>query len=119
MKELIAAIHALIEGDRAEAWRYPTVWKPLIARLIAALEAAEAENAELRARVAELEGRVPSDHRIRLFINSLRYYMRAAPYDSGDPYKNLEFLESVDAAAEWLETLPAAPVSPNGETEEV
>jgi predicted RNase H-like nuclease (RuvC/YqgF family) len=106
--EQIAGLEWHLERSRAQC-----------ERLKSALEAAEAENAELRARVAELEGRVPSDHRIRLFINSLRYYMRAAPYDSGDPYKNLEFLESVDAAAEWLETLPAAPVSPNGETEEV
>lgn len=38
-RELIAAAQALIDGDRAEAWRYPTVWEPLVARLKMAAQA--------------------------------------------------------------------------------
>jgi hypothetical protein len=38
-RELIAAANALIDGDRAEAWRYPTVWEPLVDRLKIAAQA--------------------------------------------------------------------------------
>jgi hypothetical protein len=38
-RELIAAAKALIDADRAEAWRYPTVWEPVVDRLLQACQA--------------------------------------------------------------------------------
>lgn len=38
-EDINAAAQALIDGDRAEAWRYPTVWEPLVARLKMAAQA--------------------------------------------------------------------------------
>lgn len=46
-RELIAAAQALIDGDRAEAWRYPTVWEPLVARLKIAAQAQAPTNQQL------------------------------------------------------------------------
>jgi hypothetical protein len=42
-RELIAAANALIDGDRAEAWRYPTVWESLVDRLKIAAQALQSE----------------------------------------------------------------------------
>jgi len=46
-RELIAAAQALIDGDRAEAWRYPTVWEPLVDRLKIAAQAQAQLNQQL------------------------------------------------------------------------